>query len=164
MGEPAYTEAGYYNHGTKNGPWYKIDSEGELMVIENYRDDLKDGEVKYYEEGKLSCIGHYKSLKQGQKLDTIVIVDPISHLESYRAVPTDAGTMRHGMWQYYNTETKRLIREEEYVLDEIIYQKEFPDMNKDDSLYMQKHQKELPHNKGVNYTPPPAKRTSYSGE
>lgn len=159
-GEPGITEFGSYDHGVKIGVWYKMDEEGDLVAIENFRNDVLDGEVKYYERGLLYCVGHYRGLNPMQAMDTIVVLDPVTHIESYRAVSTDQGSLRHGNWRYFNPETGSLVREEEYQVDELIVKRDFVD--KKDSIYRRLHQDRLPHKKGANYAPPAGKKTSYT--
>jgi hypothetical protein len=163
MGEPGYTEFGNYQHGRKTGAWYKLDGEGDLMAMENFKNNTLDGEVKYFDKGHLTTIGHYRGLNPEYTYDTFIVVHPITGAEELKAVSTERGSLRHGMWRYYDSETGRLIREEDYQVDEMIYSKEFA-LTKSDSLYYQKRTLSLPHNKKTHYYEPPAtKKTSYSG-
>jgi len=158
-GEPAYSEFGNYDHGIKIGKWYKIDGEGELMAIENYKYNVLDGEVKYFDNGHLTVVGHYRSLNPAFPYDTIVVTDPVSGLEKLVKVPTDHGTLRHGMWRYYDSQSGRLVKEAEYQVDSLVYEKEFT-LSKADSAYYEKRNKNLPHVKNENYTPPKSKQFS----
>lgn len=161
MGEPAYTEFGMYDHGSKMGPWYKMNSEGEVTAIENFKNNVLNGEAKYFEQGHLYCIGNYRGLNPKNMYDTVIVTDPVTGAESLRAVRTDRGHLRHGLWRYYDPQTGRLIREEEYQVDDLIYQKEFG-LTKTDSLYYQQRVQALPHNQPVNYTPPANRRHNYT--
>jgi len=161
MGEPSYTEFGNYDHGSRIGPWYKMDGEGNVVAIENYKNDKKNGEAKYFEQGHLYCTGSFRGLNPAYAYDTIMVTDPVTGAESLRAVPTDKGTVRHGMWRYYDPQTGRLVREEEYQVDELIYHKEFG-LTKADSLYYQQRTQALPHNKGLKYEPPANRKHSYT--
>ncbi len=150
MGEDGYTEFGNYEHGDKYGKWYKIDDQGDLMAVESYRNNVLDGEVKYYDKGQLTCIGHYRGLNPETKYDTIMVVHPVTGEESLRAVESDRGTTRHGLWQFFDPQTGKLIKEEEYQVDDLVYSRRF-DLTKADSLATQAHIKELPHNQGKEY-------------
>ncbi|XZF15868.1 hypothetical protein ACTHGU_07005 [Chitinophagaceae bacterium MMS25-I14] len=161
MGEPAYTEFGSYDHGRKYGLWYKMDREGELMAIENFKNNTLNGESKYFEQGRLVCIGHYRGLNPAQKYDTIMVVNPETGAEKLVSISTERGYVRHGLWQYYDPITGRLRREEEYQVDELIYHKDFI-ISKEDSAYYQKKALAMPHNTGKTYTPPAGKRHSYT--
>ena len=123
MGEPGINEFGNYEHGEKYGMWYKIDDKGDLVAIESFRHDVLDGEVKYYDQGKLYCIGHYRGLNPKNKFDTIVIMHPVTQEEEYRIIPTDNGSLRHGSWKYYDPQNGYLVKEEEYQVDELVYKK-----------------------------------------
>jgi hypothetical protein len=165
MGEPAYTEFGTYYHGAKIGAWYKMDGEGNVTAIENFKDNELNGEAKYFEQGHLYCTGNYRGLNPQYAYDTVVVVDPVSGLESLRAVPSEKGHVRHGIWRFYDPQTGRLIREEEYQVDDLIYRKEFG-LTKADSLYYQQRVQALPHNQNVKYEPPANRKhfyTNYKG-
>jgi hypothetical protein len=162
MGEPGFTEFGNYDHGIKSGAWYKLDGEGELQAMETFKNNVKDGEAKYFESGRLVAIGQYRGLNPARERDTFMVEDPITGAQSLRSITTERGTMRHGLWRFYDASTGRLVREEEYQVDELVFHKEFP-MSREDSLYFQKREASMPHNKKTNYYKPPAnRRTSYS--
>lgn len=160
MGENSFSEFGVYEHGIKTGVWYKVDGEGELMSVETFKNNVLDGEVKYYDRGKLSSIGHYIGLNPAQPYDTFYVTDPVTDAEVRRIIATERHTMRHGMWRFYDTDNGRLVREEDYQVDELIFQKDY-ELSKEDSLYYAQRQLKMPHTKKRSYTPPPAKRTSY---
>lgn len=147
MGEPASTNFGYYDHGARTGVWYKTDAEGNLVSMEQYRNDVLDGEVKYFEQGQLVCVGHYRGLNPATPYDTILITHPVTGEEKLVQVATERLTVRHGLWRFYDPLTGRLTKEEEYQVDELIYRNEFR-LSKDDSLYYQKRNALLPHIKG----------------
>jgi hypothetical protein len=162
MGEPGTNEFGNYDHGKKYGIWYKIDDQGDLVSIETFRNNVLDGEVKYYNMGRLYCIGHYRGLTPTQKYDTIMVMHPITHEEAYKVISTENGTMRHGTWQYFNPQSGQLVREEEYQVDELVYKKDYEVSAARDSAYMKQHIEALPHNQGKIASPPPGKRFSYT--
>src|SRR5690606_19442029 len=63
MGELGTVEFGNYDHGFRNGTWYKMDKHTEdLIAIETYKQGMLNGEVHYYEMGKLYCVGNYLAL------------------------------------------------------------------------------------------------------
>ena len=158
MGEDAYAEFGAYINGRKGGKWYRWNKEGDLLAEENFRLGTLDGEVKYFEDGRLTTIGHYRGLNPTQALDTIIVVDPVTRNEALVSISTDRGSLRHGIWQYYDPHTGRLVREEEYQVDEIIHQKEFG-MTASDSTYYNQRLQAMPHNRGIYYKPPRGKRS-----
>lgn len=161
MDEQGYSLFGNYTHGKKNGSWYKIDASGELMAIENYRNDVLDGEVKYFERGALYCIGHYRGLNPLKKLDTFVVMDPVTHEERYVTIATEKGSTAHGTWYYYNPLNGHLLREEEYQVGELVYKKEYEVSAEEDKANKKKHEQAMPHVKGAKYKPPTSKQQSY---
>lgn len=158
-GEHGCHEWGNYDHGRKIGKWYKVSGDNELLAVENFKNNALDGEAKYYDRGHLYCIGTYRGMNPDNQYDTIVVTDPETGAEKLTQVPTDKGSLRHGMWRYYDEETGRLIKEEEYQVDNLLYVKEYP-ISKADSTYYAKRNANLPHVKNKNYTPPPSKTFS----
>jgi len=163
MGEPGISEFGNYDHGSKAGAWYKIDNMGDLVAIETFRNNVLDGEVKYYDQGKLYCVGHYRGLNPRQKYDTVVVMHPVTQEEEYKVIPTDHGSLRHGNWKYYDPSNGHLIKEEEYQVDELVYKKDYEVSAAADSVYQKKHEAMLPHISGKTVKLPPGKKISYTG-
>ncbi len=141
MGEGAYTEFGHYDHGNKTGRWYKMDGENNLISIESYKDDVLNGEVRYFEKGKLTSIGHYRGINHRSLYDTIVVVDPGTGSERQRALLAEKGSLRHGTWRYYDSQTGKLLREEEYQVDNLIYKKEYVTAVSDSVAYLRQLKK-----------------------
>jgi len=160
MGEDAYREFGNFSGGRKTGLWYHMNSAGEITSIEQFRNNVLDGEVKYFENGKLVCIGHYRGLNPDQAFDTIFVENPVTGTEKLVAVSTERGTLRHGLWRYYDPKTGRLIREEDYQVDELLFRQEFA-LSNTDSAYYAERDKRLPHNTKRIYQPPAGKRYHY---
>ncbi len=154
MSEEAYFEFGSYDAGHKTGLWYKVDQVESLLAIENYRNDVLHGEAKYFDHGLLICIGHYRGLNSANANDTIMVKDPVSDTFVQRIIPTDRGSLKHGVWKYYDEETGKLVKEEEYQVDELIYHKEFHPVKK-------ATEKEVASYKRQKYRPPAGKEYSY---
>jgi len=164
MGEPGISEFGNYDHGSKYGTWYKIDNFGDLVAIEMFKNNVLDGEVKYYEQGKLYCVGHYRGLNPKNKYDTVVVMHPVTQEEEYRVIPTDNGSLRHGNWKYYDPNNGHLIKEEEYQVDELIYKKDYEVSAGTDSIYRRKHEALMPHVTGKGVKLPAGKKVSYTSK
>lgn len=154
LGNIAYSEFGNFDHGRKTGAWYKVNKDGDLLAIENYRNNVFNGEVKYYDNGLLYCVGHYRGLNPDNAFDTIIVVEPESGKNLTRIIPADRGFLKHGSWKYYDPISGRLTKEEEYQVDNLIYQRAYL-MSKKDSLNLLRRQKNLPHNKKVKYRAAP---------
>jgi hypothetical protein len=160
MGEPSTLEFGNYSSGKRNGIWCKMEKYTEKFInIETYKDGMLNGEVKYFEDGKLYCIGNYLALNPQYKYDTFLIVDPVTQLERFKAVPTESGSIRHGYWRYYNTDSGYLYREEEYVGDDLVYSKNFKNLPKATLTENSNNSPKLPHQKHSRYKPPIGKRS-----
>lgn len=147
MGEPAYSEFGNYKDDMKSGLWYRVDREGVIMATENYWRNVLNGTAQYYDNGRLICIGTYRGLNPDNKLDSVWITDIDTYEERLVMVPSEKGSMKHGIWRYYDPVTGHMIREEEYQVDDLIYKKDFEVITKSDSLRVEKRNKNLPHNK-----------------
>lgn len=160
-GEIAYVEFGNYYHGRKAGLWYKLDDEDQLIAIENYKNNAKDGEAKYYEKGNLICIGHFRGLNPDQLFDTIMVIDPQTGYDVPRVISSDRGSLKHGKWTYFDEVNGRIIKIDDYQVDNLIASKEYP-LSKADSIYYANRNKNLPHVKGTKYTPPKNKQFSYT--
>ena len=158
-GEAAYTAFGSYDQGLKIGPWYRINEIGDLTAIENYRFDVLHGEVKYFEQGTLVCVGHYRGLNPSHPYDTILVVHPVTGEEKLVSVPTSKGSVRHGTWRFYDGRSGRLIREDDYQIDELLHSKTFG-LTQADSAYYKAREKKMPHNQPVHYKPPKGKGSS----
>jgi antitoxin component YwqK of YwqJK toxin-antitoxin module len=145
MGEEASSEFGNYDGGVKYGKWYKLDKEGDITAIEMFKNDRLDGEVKYYEKGILYCTGFYRTFKTGADRDTIMVVNPENDEQMLREVLAEHNTMRHGIWRFFDETTGKLIKEEEYQVDSLIWSKRYT--SPQDSLANAKRESLMPHNK-----------------
>ncbi len=150
-GEEGYLEYGNYTDGAKEGIWRKLSDEDLPLAIETYKKGVLNGEVKYFTKGRLTCIGHYRGLNPSNKMDTIWVEDAITGEELMRVVESEKGSLRHGQWLYYDELNGRLLREEEYQVDDLIAAKDFETA---DSAAIQKRIKGLPHNDKHAKTPP----------
>ena len=110
-----------------------------------FKNGKKDGEVKYYNKGILYCTGFYRTVKVGGDRDTIVVVHPDTHEEGLREVLASENTERHGMWRFYDETTGKLLREEEYQQDVLIFKKNY--ISPQDSIAIAKREAQMPHNK-----------------
>ncbi len=161
-GEEAYTTFGTYDHGQKTGKWYKTNDQGEVLSIENYTFDVLNGEAKYFDRGRVTSIGNYRGLNPTHEFDTVAVVDPATGAETLRAIPSDKGSVRHGLWRYYDMNTGMLVREEEYQVDELIYRKDF-NRPQQDSVALKKQDEKLKREQaGPYYSPPKKKQVSYT--
>lgn len=145
-GEPAYMTFGNYVDDKREGIWYKIDAQGQLISIENYNKGLLDKTAQYFENGRLTCIGNYKSFDQTGNLDSIWVTNPITLYDTLVAVPAEKGFVKHGNWRYYDPISGQLVLEQIYQMDDLIRTKAFPLLTKSDSTLIRKRVESLPHN------------------
>ncbi len=146
MSDPSYTDFGTYRHGRKTGLWYTLDPDGNIAAIETFRYNTLHGECKYFENGKLWVTGTYRGLNPEQPYDTLIVIDPVTGAEKDVVVATERGSLRHGYWRYYDTNTGRLLRQEDYQIDELLSTKTFGVAAEDSAFYLQRTAN-LPHNK-----------------
>lgn len=161
MGEDAYAEWGSYDHGVKWGAWYTFDGDAQVTAIEHYRAGALDGEAKYFEHGTLVCTGTFRGLNPKYEYDTIYVVDPVTDAEIRRVIPTDRGTVKHGIWRYYDAGTGRLTREVDYQLDEVIARQDLA-IAAIDSAWYKRREQAMPHNQKNYYKPPRDKQIHYT--
>src|SRR5690554_3895404 len=162
-GEPAIIELGQFQDGKRTGPWYKMDGHGELISLLNYRFGVLDGEAQYFEQNRLQARGYYRGLNPRYEQDTFLVEDPLTGEQTWRYISTERGTVRHGLWRFYDPMTGRLVLEEEYQIDSLIYNREFP-MTAADSLYYREREEQLPHNRPDPPYAPPAEKQIHYGE
>lgn len=146
-GEPAINTLGSYDHGEKTGTWYVSNERGDMISIENYKHNVKDGEAQYFENGKLTALGHFRGLNPNVPMDTFMLTDVVSGEEKLMIIPTERGSVRHGTWRFYDDLSGRLIREEQYQMDELISTHEFR-FSASDSTHYEQRNRHLPHNGG----------------
>ena len=159
-GEPGTTDFGTYIKGAKNGPWYKMLGDGDLQSIENYKNNLRDGESKYFENNRLVAVGNYVALNPDVIIDTIVVIDPVTQDERLVAIESLKGSVRNGLWRYYDARTGRLNREERWIADELIVHKDF-EVSQVDSVYYKQYREAMPHNTGERVRPPRGREFHY---
>lgn len=146
MGEPAFTEFGAYSNGEKNGTWYQLDGNGVPTAIEQFSRNVLNGEVKYFDQGRLIAVGNYRGLNPDYAVDTIVVEDPETGIEKLVPISSERGSVRHGLWRFYDARSGRLLREDFYQLDEKVSSQNFG-MSKTDSAYYKQRDAILPHNR-----------------
>jgi antitoxin component YwqK of YwqJK toxin-antitoxin module len=146
-GEPSFTEIGKYADNIKIGKWKYYNKEGIVMKEENFKLGALDGEIKFYEDGYLTCIGSFLALNTKNKFDTFYVEMPNTDVPLKKIVPSSTGSVKHGFWTYYEAPLSRIVRVQEYQADEMIYEKEYT--SKADSTYIKSREKLYIPEKGV---------------
>lgn len=142
-GNDPYYELGEYTENKKHGIWQEFSKNGLLLERINYYNGFKNGEAKFYDRGRLVCIGNYKALRTDAAYDTLQIEDPITNEFRQKIVPTSLGSVRHGFWVYYKPPFNEIKRIEEWQVDDLIYEKDY--VSKTDSVYIENRLERYPH-------------------
>lgn len=142
-GEEGYFEYGMYENNVKHGAWSMYDTKGTILSQEKFKQGNKDGEARYYENGRLYCVANYLALRSQYAFDTIMVEQAITNELKPVIIKTQRGSVRHGFWTYYNSITGKITKIVEYQVDDIIYEKEYDATV--DSTYIKQRGKSLPH-------------------
>jgi antitoxin component YwqK of YwqJK toxin-antitoxin module len=150
--DPSMYEYGNYDNNKRSGKWMVYDTEGRIMAEENYKQGLKDGEARYFEQGALYCIGNYLALKSKYEYDTVMVENPVTNALRPVVIKASVGSVRHGLWTFYDVYTHKVERVVEYQVDEVIYEKDYSEELNKDSVTASQKLREMPH---VSQKPPP---------
>jgi antitoxin component YwqK of YwqJK toxin-antitoxin module len=122
-GEPGYEEEGVYNKsGEKNGVWRLYTLEGDLLGMENYLNGGKDGLQQYYSFlGNLLREENWRGFDPEHPYDTIPVYGTGSNeIVEFKVVKAEPYSVKQGVWKYYDSETGRLIKTENWQLNNIV--------------------------------------------
>jgi hypothetical protein len=144
-GDDSYYELGHYTDNKKHGNWKTYQKNGLLMNQTNYYNGFKNGEVKFYSEGRLVCKGQFKALRTDVPYDTIQVEQPNGDYKE-RVIPTSLGSVRHGFWVYYKPPFNEIQKIEEFQWDELVYEQDYA--TQADSLAYQSRMAKYPHSSG----------------
>jgi hypothetical protein len=139
-------EVGTYVDGKKNGVWKSYEG-SSLQSIINYIKGSPDGEAKYFEEGFLACIGHFKAITVGKEKELVAVYNPDNGYDTMVLVKKPIGILKHGTWQYFNSDGD-IVEERTYYLDEVVEHKVHKGKNLTDKQKILIEQS-LPHNTGL---------------
>lgn len=143
--EPSFYEYGPFENNIKIGKWVTYDNDGRVSSEENYKQGLKDGEARYFDHGKLYCVGNYLALRSKFDYDTIYVEDPVTNIDKPVRIKSETGYVKHGFWTYYDPLTSKVDRVVEYQVDEVIYEKDYTLAAGNDSTAASLKLKTLPH-------------------
>jgi len=121
-GEPGYDEQGYFTDDKKDGLWVRFSLQGDKIAEENYRWGAKDGKARYYTRtGGLMREESWRAVDPTKTMDTVEVFDindPTKVIDRV-VVKLEGQTMKHGVWNYYETEWGGIIKTERYFLDRL---------------------------------------------
>jgi antitoxin component YwqK of YwqJK toxin-antitoxin module len=149
-------QIGRYINNQMQGTWYTYIG-GDIVSVENYKNNALNGECKYFEHGILTCTGTYRGLNSATAFDTILVHNPATDKDTLVAVQNENSTLKHGLWTYFDAESGNIIGEQEFYLDEPLPPNTKP-LNKADSTKLQNYYGNLPHNSGKYYAPMQSKK------
>lgn len=146
MGEPERMDMGYYEDGLRMGTWHSFNKFRALMASEQFVYDELNGPVRYYDDHGLICEGQYYGPGGLSEVDTMIMVHPITRMDTLVPVVQDMGSFRHGVWNYYNSMTKMLTKREYYQVGTLLKVEEVPLKEVMDSTFIEQRIQQLPHN------------------
>ncbi len=120
-GEPGFEAEGEFKDDKKIGTWRNYSLQGDLLAIENFRWGNKDGICDYYNLNGLEHEESWKAIDPKNPYDTVKVYD-INEPGKYafKVVKVEATSVKQGTWTYYNTDNGTIIKQEDYVLDQIV--------------------------------------------
>ncbi|WP_349317483.1 hypothetical protein [Chitinophaga sp. MM2321] len=111
-GEPGYTWEGVYKNDRKEGVWKKTSLIGNLIAEETFKNNVLDGYCKYYfPDGKKSEEGAFISTEIEGQRDTIMIIDPVTDVETPTEIIRKGNSVRNGVWKLYDEESGKMVKE-----------------------------------------------------
>lgn len=115
-GAPGYEEEGYYKNDLKNGTWRKYTLQGDFVAYETFKDGEKDGKSQYFTPyGGLVREESWHAYDPAHPYDTIPIYgEKDNQIIEYRIVKAEPHSVKDGTWTWYNPETGRIIRIDQY--------------------------------------------------
>jgi hypothetical protein len=120
-GNPGYEEEGAYLDGKKDGIWRRYSLQGDVLAVESYKWGLLNGKSQYYSLFGLEREESWWAIDPGKKFDTIDVPDLYVD-GNYRTViiPNEGRSMKHGTWNFYNSQTGRIESSEEFIRDSAV--------------------------------------------
>ena len=121
-GEPGFEEEGIFKNGVKEGVWRRYNLEGDILAMENYKNGGKHGLQQYYTYvGDLILEENWKGYDPDAPYDTIAVYGTQSNeVIEFKIVKAEQYSVKNGEWKYYEPETGRLIRTEQWERNNLI--------------------------------------------
>lgn len=122
-GNPGYDEEGLYLKGQKEGIWRKYTEQGDLYAVENYLHGGKDGIQQYFSplDGSIVLQESWRGYNPDAPYDTIPIYGTgNAEIVDYKIVKAEQYSVKQGTWKYYEQNTGRLLKTEEWDRNNIV--------------------------------------------
>jgi hypothetical protein len=115
-GEPGCEEEGTYKDGMREGFWRRYSLQGDLLAVENYSRGGKSGLQRYYSFlGGLEREENWRAYNPDAPYDTIPVYGAGNDdVLEFKVVKAEQYSVKDGVWRYYDPETGRLVRSEEW--------------------------------------------------
>ena len=128
-GEPGFEEEGVFKNGLREGKWRRYNLMGDLLSVENYRWNHKDGAQQYYYQNDLEHEESWRAVDPFKKYDTLDVPDLDNPNKTHRVIlKVEAYSQKHGVWKYYRPGTMSLVSTQTYLFDSLY--KPVPDIDK----------------------------------
>jgi antitoxin component YwqK of YwqJK toxin-antitoxin module len=121
-GERGYEEEGYFVNDKKEGRWVRYSLQGDKMAVENYRWGQKDGRSEYYNQVEdLMRIESWRAIDPKNPYDTVPVMDPKNpnKIIRFEVIKVESPSVKHGFWRYYDPNTGRVEKSEQWILDKL---------------------------------------------
>lgn len=121
-GERGYEEDGYFVDDKKEGRWVRYSLQGDKLAVENFRWGQKDGRCEYYNNMEdLVREESWRAIDPKNPYDTVPVVDPKdpTKILRFEIVKVESPSVKHGFWRYYDPQTGRVEKTEQWVLDKL---------------------------------------------
>lgn len=115
-GEPGCEEEGEYKDGKREGYWRRYSMQGDLLAVEYYMRGGKSGLQRYYSFlGSLEREENWRAYNPDAPYDTIPVYGEGSNdVLQFKVVKAEQYSVKDGIWKFYDPESGRLIRTEEW--------------------------------------------------
>jgi hypothetical protein len=120
-GEPGYEEEGLYERNEKTGYWRIFSLQGDLIGIENYIKGQKNGTQQYFNTmGNLIREESWLAYIPEKPTETVNVYDlnPTGNINKVQ-VKAEGSSIPHGVWKFFDEETGRLLRTDNYLLGKL---------------------------------------------
>lgn len=144
-GEPGFTWEGTYKNGRKEGIWRKTSLAGNLIAEETYHNNVLDGYCRYFfPNGKLAEEGAYIATEIEGQRDTIMVIDPVTNVETPTEIIRKGNSVRNGVWKIFDEETGKMVKQY-FKRGEIVTPEELGDSTIPAEAPVKKAPLQLPH-------------------
>lgn len=121
-GEEGFEEEGVFKNGQKEGIFRRYTLQGDPIGFETWLHGGKDGLQQYYSPlGELLREENWKGYNPDAPYDTVAVYGTGSgEIVDYKIVKAEPYSVKNGTWKYYEPVTGRLIKTEEWKLNNIV--------------------------------------------